>query len=476
MRLDNFTGPFDLLLQLIGKHQLDITELALHRVTDDFIAHLTALGDDMDLDETSEFLVIAATLLDLKAARLLPDAEANIEDGDDGLLEARDLLFARLLQYRAYKQVAQLFVELEATALRRFPRSVALEERFSGLLPEVLLGVDPARFADLAAAVLRPRPPPTVGTDHLHAPTVSVAEHVAILRERLAELGEATFAALTVDCEGAMEVIARFMAVLELFREATITLDQPECFGELTVRWTPPGSCDRSGHDASAPTPCGAAAPRRIRRRRMRRVTTTDEPAVEDGLPDLSDDAMLEAALEALLLVVDAPTEDDALADALDQPVARVRATLTAMSARHTAEGRGIDLRRVGEGWRFYTRDTYSPFVERLLLGGQRAKLTRAALETLAVVAYRQPVTRARVAAVRGVNCDGVLRTLVTRGLVEEAGVDGATQGTLFRTTELFLERLGLTSIDDLPPLAPLLPDVDAIDAIDAGLETGRGQ
>jgi segregation and condensation protein A len=149
VRLDNFTGPFDLLLQLIGKHQLDVTELALHRVTDDFIAHLTALGDDMDLDETSEFLVIAATLLDLKAARLLPDAEANTEDGDDGLLEARDLLFARLLQYRAYKQVAQLFVELEATALRRFPRSVALEDRFAGLLPEVLLGVDPARFADL---------------------------------------------------------------------------------------------------------------------------------------------------------------------------------------------------------------------------------------------------------------------------------------------------------------------------------------
>ena len=241
VRLDNFTGPFDLLLQLIGKHQLDITELALHRVTDDFIAHLTALGDDADLDETSEFLVIAATLLDLKAARLLPDAEANTEDGDDALLEARDLLFARLLQYRAYKQVAGLFVELEATALRRFPRSVALDEQFAGLLPEVLLGVDPARFADLAAAVLRPKPPPTVGVDHLHAPTVSVAEHVAILRERLAELGEATFAALTADCVSALEVIARFMAVLELFREATIQLDQPECFGELTVRWTPHG-------------------------------------------------------------------------------------------------------------------------------------------------------------------------------------------------------------------------------------------
>jgi segregation and condensation protein B len=205
-------------------------------------------------------------------------------------------------------------------------------------------------------------------------------------------------------------------------------------------------------------------------------VTTTDDAAVDEGLPDLADDGVLEAALEALLLVVDAPTDDDALAAAVAQPVARVRATLLGLAQRYAAEGRGIDLRRVGEGWRFYTRDVYAPFVERLLLDGQRAKLTRAALETLAVVAYRQPVTRARVAAVRGVNCDGVLRTLVTRGLVEEAGVDGATQGTLFRTTELFLERLGLTSVDDLPLLAPLLPDVDAIDAIDAGLETGRGQ
>ena len=244
VRLDNFTGPFDLLLQLIGKHQLDLTELALHRVTDDFIAHLAALGDDADLDETSEFLVVAATLLDLKAARLLPDTEASTEDGDDGLLEARDLLFARLLQYRAYKQVASLFVELEATALRRFPRSVALEERFAGLLPEVLLGVDPARFADLAAAVLRPKPPATVGVDHLHASAVSVAEHVEILRARLAAQGEATFAALTVDCAGPLEVIARFMGLLELFREATIVLDQPECFGELTVHWTPPAAVD----------------------------------------------------------------------------------------------------------------------------------------------------------------------------------------------------------------------------------------
>jgi len=239
VRLYNFEGPFDLLLQLIGKHELDITEMALHTVTDDFIAHLAALGDDADLDETTEFLVIAATLLDLKAARLLPDAE--VEDAEDlALLEARDLLFARLLQYRAYKQVAGLFVELEAGAMRRFPRSVALEERFAALLPEVLLGVDPATFAELAASVFRSKPPPTVGLDHLHAATVSVAEHVALLRERLAVLGEATFGELTADCASPLEIVARFLAVLDLFREATVDLLQPEPFGELTVRWAPP--------------------------------------------------------------------------------------------------------------------------------------------------------------------------------------------------------------------------------------------
>lgn len=186
---------------------------------------------------------------------------------------------------------------------------------------------------------------------------------------------------------------------------------------------------------------------------------------MDEGIVPL-DDAELESALEALLLVVDAPTETDALAAAVEQPVARVRAALTRLAAGYTAAGRGIDLRRTGGGWRFYTRDVHAPYVERLLLDGQRARLTRAALETLAVIAYRQPVTRARVSAVRGVNCDGVLRTLVSRGLVQEAGTDGATQGTLFRTTELFLERLGLSGVEDLPPLAPLLPDVDAIDDV----------
>jgi segregation and condensation protein B len=188
--------------------------------------------------------------------------------------------------------------------------------------------------------------------------------------------------------------------------------------------------------------------------------------AVSSDLPDLTDDAVLHAALESLLLVVDSPAEDELLASVLEQPVKRVRAALNTMSQRYTDTGSGIDLRRVGDGWRLHTRDRYAPYVEKLLLDGQRAKLTRAALETLAVIAYRQPVTRARVAAVRGVNVDGVIRTLVTRGLIEETGTDPDTGGILYRTTDLFLERLGLSSLRDLPPIAPLLPEVDAIDDV----------
>ena len=194
-----------------------------------------------------------------------------------------------------------------------------------------------------------------------------------------------------------------------------------------------------------------------------------DDPglvAIASSLPDLSDDAALAAALEALLLVVDSPESEQSLADAVAQPLPRVTEALRALATRYTAQASGIDLRRVGEGWRFYTRDTYAPFVEKLLMDGQRSKLTRAALETLAVIAYRQPATRARVAAVRGVNVDGVIRTLLARGLIEESGSDGETGGTLYVTTELFLERLGLSSLNDLPPIAPLLPEVDAIDDI----------
>jgi segregation and condensation protein B len=195
-------------------------------------------------------------------------------------------------------------------------------------------------------------------------------------------------------------------------------------------------------------------------------VAAEDVVAAGKDLPELGEDAALEAALESLLLVVDSPAAEEVLASALDQSVSRVSAALRQMATAYTDAARGIDLRRVGEGWRFYTRDRFAPYVERLLLEGQRAKLTRAALETLAVIAYRQPVTRARVSAVRGVNVDGVIRTLLARGLIEEVGADSETGGILYRTTELFLERLGLSSLEDLPPIAPLLPEVDSIDDV----------
>ena len=237
VRLSNFEGPFDLLLTLISKHQLDVTEVALSQVTDEFIAYIRALGSSWDLGQATEFLVVAATLLDLKAARLLPSAE--VEDEEDlALLEARDLLFARLLQYRAYKQAAAHLRERERDQSRRFPRAVALEPRFAELMPELLLTISPEQLARIAAEALRPKPPPIVSIAHVHAPRVSVREHAMILRERLARTGRSTFRALTQDCEHTVEMVARFLALLELYREGAVAFDQVAPLGELWVRWT----------------------------------------------------------------------------------------------------------------------------------------------------------------------------------------------------------------------------------------------
>jgi segregation and condensation protein A len=237
VHLANFEGPFDLLLQLISKHKLDVTEVALSQVTDEFIAHIRTAGSTWDLGQATEFLVVAATLLDLKAARLLPSAEIDDEE-DLALLEARDLLFARLLQYRAYKRVAAHFARLEAEAATRHARAVALEARFAAAMPEVLLGIGPERFAELAAAAMTPKPAPMVATDHVHHPRVSVREHAAVLRDRLRRVGAATFRSLCSDCESTLEVVARFLALLELYRDGVVAFDQVQALGELHVRWT----------------------------------------------------------------------------------------------------------------------------------------------------------------------------------------------------------------------------------------------
>lgn len=238
--LNNFQGPFDLLLQLISSKKMDVTEVALAQVTDDFVAYTKQLGEFSSLDETTEFLVVAATLLDLKAARLLPhgsvDSEADLE-----FLESRDLLFARLLQYRAYKQVADLFAVWQAGARLRYPRAVGMEPRFAQLLPAVDLGHDALSFAQLAAGVFRPKPPELVGTAHIHQVAVSVPEQAGRVLDLLRGVGAGewlTFSALVQDCTVSMQVVGRFLALLELYKAQAVKLEQQESLGQLRVCWT----------------------------------------------------------------------------------------------------------------------------------------------------------------------------------------------------------------------------------------------
>ncbi|MGW1142752.1 segregation and condensation protein A [Streptomyces zhihengii] len=236
VRLANFEGPFDLLLQLIAKHKMDVTEVALSKVTDEFMAHIRSMGPDWDLDQTTEFLVVAATLLDLKAARLLPAAEVE-DEADLALLEARDLLFARLLQYRAYKRIAEIFEGRLDDEARRFPRTVGLEPHHADLLPDVVISIGAEGFARLAVKAMQPKPRPQVYVDHIHAPLVSVREQAEVVVALLRERGTASFRELTEGVDDTLTVVARFLALLELYREKVLVLEQPEALGELTVTW-----------------------------------------------------------------------------------------------------------------------------------------------------------------------------------------------------------------------------------------------
>ena len=240
VHLDVFSGPFELLLGLISKHKLDITEVALAKVTDDFVTHIKAAqkaDNDWDLSQASEFLLIAATLLDLKAARLLPQSGPQ-DDEDLALLEARDLLFARLLQYRAYKEIAQTFQERMATAGRITARQAGLDTQFADLLPELVITVTPEQLAMIAARAMTPKAPPTVGLEHLHAPQVSVREQAAIMVARLRSRGQVSFRSLVADADSTLVIVARFLALLELFKEAVIAFEQAQALGELDIRWT----------------------------------------------------------------------------------------------------------------------------------------------------------------------------------------------------------------------------------------------
>ena len=235
VKLNQFEGPFDLLLSLIAKHELEVTALSLHIVTDDFLQYIKNQGSEWDLDEATEFLVIAATLLDLKTARLLPSGEVEDEE-DIARLEARDLLFARLMQYKAFKDVSLWLNDQLSIESKRFARSVSLEPQFANLLPEVLLGLGPNELARLAAKAMEVKTIPSISLSHLHAPAVSVREQAGIIVERLRRVGATTFRSLISGVEVPV-VVARFLAVLELFRESQITLEQESPLADLYIRW-----------------------------------------------------------------------------------------------------------------------------------------------------------------------------------------------------------------------------------------------
>jgi segregation and condensation protein A len=240
VHLDNFDGPFDLLLQLISRHKMDITEVSLSIVTDEFIAFIRALeasGEGWRLDQATEFLVIAATLLDLKAARLLPSGE--VEDEEDlALLEARDILFARLLQYRAFKEIAATFAAQIEAADKSFARVVALDPALSALLPEVLIGVGPARFAAIAERCLTPKTPPVVAVQHLHTSLVSVTEESKRVVEALRAGRTVSFRNLIADADSTLVVVARFLALLDLYRQGVLRFEQVMALGDLQISWT----------------------------------------------------------------------------------------------------------------------------------------------------------------------------------------------------------------------------------------------
>lgn len=244
VHLENFDGPFDLLLQLISRHKMDITEISLSLVTDEFISFIRSLeqsGQGWRLDQATEFLVVAATLLDLKAARLLPCGEVDDEE-DLALLEARDILFARLLQYRAFKEIAATFADRIALSDKSFARVVALEAALSALLPEVLIGVGPSRFAAIAERVLTPKNSPVVSVAHLHPPLVSVMEESKRVVEALRRSTSLSFRNLIADADTALVIVARFLALLDLYRQGVLRFNQVIALGELQISWT--GSLD----------------------------------------------------------------------------------------------------------------------------------------------------------------------------------------------------------------------------------------
>ena len=495
VRVGEFEGPFDLLLTLISKHKLEVTELALHTVTDEFIAYIRGQGHEWDLDEASGFLVVAATLLDLKAARLLP--YGSVEDEEDlALLEARDLLFARLLQYRAYKEVGALHEGMLTDAATAPPED-ALEPAFAELLPEVLIGLGPEQFAAIAEAAFEPRPPePGVSVAHIHAPAVSVREQAAILVERLRRRGVSTFRALTEDAPNTLVVVGRFLALLELYRDGVVTFEQAAALGELSVRWVGPDDeadaaaiAERAVTDefrgvveATEPDPrrnSDRARPGRARHRggparcgTRRGIRCPRRGAgwvllAGRGAPNTHRGPRGPAAARR--------RADDRHGPRCRGPRAgrrSVEAILRGLSDEYTADQRGFDLREVAGGSRSYTRAVTARGRRALRARRQSTPDTGVAGDArrhrLPAAHHPRPHQR-RSRGQRRRRHPHPAHPRAHRGGGRRVG-----RAATVRTTGHFLERMGIASLDDLPPLAEHLPDLaDLEDVLDSTVPQG---
>ena len=363
-----FEGPFDLLLHLISREQVDIYQVSLSAIVDAYVAQLEQLRT-LDLEVATEFLLIAAVLLELKARRLLPGRDDVDLDEELGLWEERDLLLARLFECKTFKDAAAALARHMDTAGRSWPRTAGLEERFFAVAPDFLAGVTPERLRQAYLDATAPKPAPRVDLDHVAPVRVSVADAVAELLDELPRVGRITFRRLTQDLAERLEVIVRFLAVLELYKQGLVDLEQATSFGDLHIAWL-----GADGDDA--------VAGRRFPRRGVRGLMASEA----------------QRAIEAILMVAEEPIEPHLLAQILEVSPARVEELCAGLAEAYAAEDRGFVLVRVAGGYRFQSHPDLAPYVERFVLEGQSGRLSAAALETLAIVAYKQPVSRAQVA------------------------------------------------------------------------------
>ena len=481
VHLDVFQGPFDLLLQLIAKRKLDITEVDLADITQDFLASLQGI-DELDLETATRFLVVAATLVELKAARLLPRDQQ--EELEDLLGEARDMLYARLLEYRAFRDVAwELQVRLEVHG-DHHGRDVPLDPVWRRLVPDADLHVGIEDLARLAALATAPRPEPEIRIDHIRRSFISIQDAAGRVLDAVMDPGDTTGFVSLVTGQRRGDAIVFFLAMLELYKLGHLDLEQPDHRGELTVERREAATdlsvlseLETSGApDEDLPID-PAPTDHRPDRPHHRGVPVSDTGT------DAGIDLDRLRGLEAVLFLADHPLDLDTLATALDCTPGQVEPLTAELAQRLEERQSGLVLRNVGGGWRLYTAAETREHVERHVLAGRSGRLSQAALETLAVIAYKQPISRTEVGDIRGVNADGAVRSLVSRGLIEEVGRDdGPGQAVLYGTTTEFLEKVGLTALDDLPPLteylvenpAPDEPTPDQLKAARRRLQEGR--